>query len=56
MNSGEYREGKVALCSLDREDLSISVSDVQILEEAIDLLKLFQEVTHELRSNQYISL
>ena len=52
----EYREGKVALCSLDREDLSISVSDVKILEEAINLLKLFEEVTHELSSDQYTSL
>ena len=52
----EYREVKLALCSLDREDLLISTSDVKFLEEAINLLKPFEEATCEISSDQYTLL
>lgn len=49
----EYREVKL---SLDREDLSISLTDVSVIEQAIAVLKPFEEATRELSSDTYPSI
>ena len=51
-----YREVKLTLCSVDREDLSISTGDVTVINEALELLKPFEEATRELSADTYISL
>ena len=40
----EYREVKLTQCSVDREDSSISTGDVAVLNEALELLKPFEEL------------
>ena len=52
----EYREVKLTLCLLDREDLSILMSDIKTLEEAVALLKPFEEATREISSDHYASV
>ena len=52
----EYKEVKLTLCSLDREDLSISTDDVKILKDAINVLLPFEEATVELSSEHYVSV
>ena len=52
----EYREVKLTQCSVDCEDLSISTGDVAVLNEALELLKPFEEATRELSCDTYISL
>lgn len=52
----EYKEVKLTLCSLDREDLSISIDDVKIISEAIEVLQPFEEATRELSSEYYVSI
>lgn len=46
----EYKDIKLTLCSFDHEQLSVSIAEVKIIEEALELLKPFEEVTHELSS------
>ena len=52
----EYREVKLTLCSVDREDLSITTGDVTVINEALEILKPFEEATHDLSADTYISL
>ena len=51
----EYREIKLTLCLVDREDLSITTSKVHVLQEALQLLKPFEQATREVSFEDYIS-
>ena len=52
----EHREVKLTLCSVDHEDLSISTGDLTVINEALELLKPFEEATRELSADTWISL